>query len=170
MKTKQLATNAMLAAMCAILGYISITVGGIRVSFEGLPVLIAALLFGPVDAMLVGGIGTFIFQLVRWGIEFSTPLWMLPFMMTGLIIGYIAKKGDFQLSERKMRPLIILSELILFLFNTLSLYIYAIYVIGSEAYVITALPFRILILGIKSVGYVYLVPVLIKSLRLSLKD
>ena len=60
MKTVRLTTNAMMAAMCAVLGYVALDLGNIKITFESLPVLLAALMFGPVDGMLVGGIGLFI--------------------------------------------------------------------------------------------------------------
>ena len=45
--TKQLTLDAMLAAMCAVLGYLAIDTGTVKVTFESVPVLIAALMFGP---------------------------------------------------------------------------------------------------------------------------
>ena len=57
MKTRQLALDAILAAMCAVLGAVSIDLGNLKISFESLPVLLGALLFGPLDALAVGGVG-----------------------------------------------------------------------------------------------------------------
>ena len=62
MKTRQLTMDAVLAAMCAVLGAVSIDLGNLKLSFESLPVIIGALLFGPVDGLLIGGIGTFLYQ------------------------------------------------------------------------------------------------------------
>ena len=47
-KTLQLTMDAMLAAMCAVLGWAArfTDFGFIKISFESLPVLVAALLFG----------------------------------------------------------------------------------------------------------------------------
>ena len=56
MKTKQLTLDAMLAAMCAVLGYVALDMGNIKITFESLPILLGAMLFGPVDGMLIGGI------------------------------------------------------------------------------------------------------------------
>ena len=50
MKTKQLTLDAMLAAMCAVLGYVALDMGSIKITFESLPILLGAMLFGPVDA------------------------------------------------------------------------------------------------------------------------
>ena len=58
--TRQLTINAMMAAMCAVLGYIALDMGNLKVTFESLPILISDLLFGPVDGMIVGGMGTLV--------------------------------------------------------------------------------------------------------------
>jgi hypothetical protein len=42
--------------LCAVLGYISLDLGCIKITFESLPVLVAAMLFGSADGMLVGGL------------------------------------------------------------------------------------------------------------------
>ena len=42
MKTKQLTLDAMLAAMCAVLGYVALDMGNIKITFESLPILLGA--------------------------------------------------------------------------------------------------------------------------------
>ena len=54
--TKKLTINAMMAAMCAVLGYLALDMGSLKITFESLPVLISAFLFGPLDGMIVGGL------------------------------------------------------------------------------------------------------------------
>jgi uncharacterized membrane protein len=54
-KTKQLVINAMLAAMCAALGALALDMTSIKVTFESLPILLGALLFGPVSGAAIGG-------------------------------------------------------------------------------------------------------------------
>lgn len=82
-KVRQLSMNAIMAAMCAVLGYLSLDLGNLKVTFESLPILVSALLFGPADGMIVGGIGTLIYQLLRYGVSITTPLWMLPYIVCG---------------------------------------------------------------------------------------
>ena len=59
--TTQLTLNAMLAAVCAVLGYLALDLFTLKVTFESFPVLLAGLMFGPVNGALVGLIGTFIY-------------------------------------------------------------------------------------------------------------
>ena len=68
-KTKQLTLDAMLAAMCAVLGYLSLDFGNLKITFESLPILLGAMLFGPADGFLIGTVGTFIYQLLRYGVS-----------------------------------------------------------------------------------------------------
>ena len=63
--TKQMAMDAVLAAVCAVLGYFGPDLGNLKITFEGLPVIVAALLFRPLDGAAVGGIGTLLYQLLR---------------------------------------------------------------------------------------------------------
>ena len=46
----------MLVAMCTVLAAIALKLGGnLKITFESVPVHIGALLFGPVDGMIIGG-------------------------------------------------------------------------------------------------------------------
>ena len=67
MKTKRLAVDAVLSAMCAVLGAVAIDLNSIKITLESFPVLLGALLFGPVDGMAIGFVGTFLYQLLRCG-------------------------------------------------------------------------------------------------------
>ena len=58
MKTRQLVLDAMLAAICFLLANMALSTGTVKVTFESVPVLIGALLFGPIDGLAIGGIGT----------------------------------------------------------------------------------------------------------------
>ena len=91
MTTRKLAADAVLAAMCAVLGALSLDFGNLKITFESLPVLLAALAFGPLDGLAVGGIGTLIYQLLRYGVSVTTPLWILPYALCGLLVGLYAK-------------------------------------------------------------------------------
>ena len=76
--TRQMALDAVLAAICMVLGYYGPDLGNLKITFEGLPVILAGLLLGPVDGAVVGGIGTLLYQLLRYGVSATTLLWILP--------------------------------------------------------------------------------------------
>lgn len=163
MKTIRLTTNAMMAAMCAVLGYVALDLGNLKITFESLPVLLAALMFGPVDGMLVGGIGTLIYQLLRYGVSATTLLWILPYIVCGLFAGYVARAAKFNNTRRQLLFTVVAAELLILLLNTVAIYadskIYGYY---SFAFVFGSLLIRFVIAVAKGVAFGYLVPVILR--------
>lgn len=93
---------AIMAALYVLLNNtIAIKAGNLRITFASLPVVVMALLFGPLEAMLTALAGEFINQLTgQYGISVTLPLWLLPPAIRGLIVGLAA-----QLFRRSDRPL-----------------------------------------------------------------
>lgn len=93
MKTRNLAYCAMLAAMCAVLGYVSLDLGNLKFTFESFPIVLASLFFGPVPGMIVALIGTGLYQILKYGLMSTTILWILPYVIFALYIGLLRKKN-----------------------------------------------------------------------------
>ena len=158
--------NAVLAAMCAVLGAMSIDFGNVKISFEALPVMIGALMFGPLDGFIIGSIGTFVYQILRYGFEVTTLLWVLPYALCGIVMGVYAKKRGFELSGKQLSFIVALGCVLIFVINTGSLYIYSlVYQLNSLIFVVGALPVRILVCVINVVIYSALMPVLLKAVK-----
>ena len=131
-KTKKMAACAMLAALYFALSMLAVPVGGLKLTFEHLPVIVAAMLFGPVDALVVGALGELANQMMTFGLTATTILWMTPAMFRGLSMGLCAKylrkyMGLDAVIEKKL-PLAFLvtcvvSGLICSLLNTFTLYV-----------------------------------------------
>ncbi|MBR0309154.1 MAG: ECF transporter S component [Mogibacterium sp.] len=122
-RTTQLVMDSVLAAMVVVLGFVSINLGNVmKISLEDFPVIFAALMFGPVDGMIVAGIGIFLYQLLSYGITATTALWIFPFIAAGAIAGLYAKKWNYSNSARQLMFIFIVSELIVFLLNTVAIY------------------------------------------------
>lgn len=131
-QTKKLATNAMMAALYFALSMLAIPMGGLKLTFEHLPVIITAMLFGPVDALIVGALGELANQMMTYGFTTTTILWMTPAMFRGLSVGLCAKlfgkyMGLDAVIEKKL-PLAflvtcVISGLICSLLNTFTLYV-----------------------------------------------
>ncbi|MDO4478933.1 MAG: folate family ECF transporter S component [Lachnospiraceae bacterium] len=166
MKTKRLVMNAMLIAMCAVLGYVAIDLTTIKLTFESVPVLIAALLFGPVDGLAVGALGTFIYQMLRYGFSATTFLWILPHALFGLVVGIYAKKSGFKLGRMETAILILLSELMITVLNSGVIYadskIYGYY---FEGIVLGSLLVRLISCVAKSIIFALVVPMLVNILK-----
>ena len=166
MKTRQLATDAMLAAMCAVLGYLSVDLGNLKITFESLPVLVAALVLGPADGFIVGCIGTLIYQILRYGVTATTVLWMLPYMLCGLFVGLYARKKQFHLSKKEIAFAVGLGELMILILNTgvmaADSIIYGYY---SKAYIFGSFWIRLLICAAKSVAFSLILPGILRQIR-----
>ena len=158
--------NAVLAAMCAVLGAMSIDFGNVKISFEALPVMIGALLFGPLDGFIIGSIGTLVYQVLRYGFEVTTLLWVLPYAVCGIVLGAYAKKRGFELSNKQLAFIVGLGCVLIFIINTGSLYVYSIvYQLNSLVFVVGALPVRIIVCVINVLIYSALIPILLKAIK-----
>ena len=170
MKTRQLTMDAALAAMCAVLGAVSIDLGNIKFSFESLPVIIGALLFGPVDGLLIGGIGTFLYQFLRYGLTVTTPLWILPYMLCGLLVGFYAKRKRFQLDVKQLAFIISLASIMIFLLNTAVLYIDSkVYGYYSYVYIFGTIVPRTVVCVAKAAVFTAIMPLLLRAANRVLK-
>lgn len=166
MKTKQLTTDAVLAAMCAVLGAVSLDLGNLKISFESLPVLMAALMFGPWDGFAVGGIGTLIYQLLRYGVSVTTVLWMLPYALCGALAGYYAKREGFKLNNKQVTAAVFVSCALIFLLNTLVMYVDSkVYGYYSFAYIFGSMLPRIAVFLIKSAAFSAIMPLLLRAAK-----
>ena len=131
-KTRRLVLDAVLVALYFALSMIAVPIGGLKLTFEHLPVIICALLFGPVDAVLVGALAELINQMLTFGFTPTTILWMAPAMFRGLSMGlaavYAKKSLGLDALLEKKAPVAflvvcVISGLICSLLNTFTLYV-----------------------------------------------
>ena len=169
MKTKRIAIDGIMAALYVILGYISIDMGMLKISFEEFPVILSGLVLGPVDGVIVGGIGTFLFQILRYGFSATTLMWMLPYIVCGLVCGLYASKYGFYNSGRQLWFIITVAGFVTFALNTLAIYVDSkVYGYYSDAYVFGALGIRLIIMAVKTVVFGFLaMPVLRAMARIT---
>lgn len=170
-RTRMLTTSALLAALVVILGQFSLRVGNnFKFTFGGIPIYIGALLLGPVCGAAVGGVGTFISQLLAYGLSPTTPMWMLPGISTGLISGLYARKKNFKLSRGQAIFILLFCNLVSTTLNTLFIYIDAhIYGYYTPALILGMLIPRYLLSIAKGVVYALVLPPLVERLRTALK-
>ena len=130
--TRRMALNAVMIALYIALSTLAIPLGGLKLTVEHLPVIITALLFGPLDALLVGALGELINQMLTFGFTPTTILWMAPAMFRGLSIGLCAKHlenhaGLNAVIEKKLPVaflvICVISGLLCSLLNTFTLYV-----------------------------------------------
>lgn len=84
---RRITLNGVFTAIFFVLSMFSVTIGGIKVTFDSFPVVLAAMLFGPADAFLVGFLGALLEQMLHFGFTATTLLWIIPPAVRGLVIG-----------------------------------------------------------------------------------
>lgn len=159
----------MLAALCFVLSaYVSIKAGSMKFTFAGLPILLAALLFGPIDGMLVGGIGELLSQVIGYGLTPTTVLWIIPAVVRGLMVGLYAKSKKGNPGIVGTSVMIVLSSLTVTLLNGLVIWADAV-IMGyySFAYVFGSTGWRFLASLITAVLYCAVIIPLTAALRKS---
>lgn len=165
MKTKKLVLNALFVAMHVVLCYVSINLGNMVITVSGLPIVIGAMLFGPVAGLEIGLIGSFLNQMLKYGITLTTVLWILPAGVKGLMVGAYAKHKNYKMTVGQMTFITIASALVVTTMNTAVMYIDSkIYGYYSFAYVFGAIVWRYLAGIVTSIIYVAIIPTLMKHI------
>lgn len=86
----RLALVAMLSALFFALSLFSVDLGFIKFTVAPLAILVAGFLFGPIDGAIVGLVGSFLEQFVKYGFSVTMPLWMFPAIVRGALVGALA--------------------------------------------------------------------------------
>ena len=129
---KRLAMDGLLVAMTLVVAMLKIQIGGLKLTFEALPTILCAVIFGPVDAMIVGGLGELLDQLTSFGLTPTTVLWILPAVSRGLFVGLCVKAMNKRLSADTLTKtkhsvlfviVCIISAIIVSCINTVALYV-----------------------------------------------
>lgn len=129
---RRIATDAVLIALFYGLSLLSVEIGGVKITFDALPVIIGAVMFGPVDGLLVGFLGALMEQMIKYGFTATTLLWVLPAAVRGLFIGVCALVLKKQMSVdallEKKRPYLYfivctLSGILVSTLNTFAFYV-----------------------------------------------
>lgn len=167
MKPKRLVTNAMLIAMYVVLSLVAtINAGNMKFTLDSLPIIVGAALFGPVDGMLIGLLGSFTNQMLTYGFSATTLLWIIPAGVRGLLIGLFAKHHNFDMSFKQTQFITISSALIVTVLNTAAMYIDSkIYGYYSFAYVFGGIVPRIIAGIIIAFVFGAILPHILKPIR-----
>jgi len=163
---KRIAIDALFAAMCAVLGAFSIDLGTFKFTVENFPILIGALLFGPIDGMLIGGVGSFIYQLLKYGIDASTILWIVPYIASGLFAGLFAKTIKKNRSVWILLIVVVANGLLVTGLNTIGLFVSYKYIWFYPIETIIAdIPIRIVTCIVKAIVFGFILGPILKVLR-----
>lgn len=164
----QLCIDAISIALFVVLDRFAITIGTIKISMAGLPIILAALYFGPINGIVVGLCAGLLSQILGYGFTITTLLWILPHAARGGFVGLVGKLINVE--ERK--PLfifsIVISSIIVTLFNTLAIAVDSIvYHYYSEAYVFGMFVYRLLLGILTGAIYALIVLPIIKVVKVN---
>ena len=92
MSTRRIAFNAVFIAIYVVLRYFNIPVGNaFRFTLAPFAVILCALLYGPIDGLIVGFLGEFLSQVLGpYGLTATTLLWCVGETARGLTLGLCA--------------------------------------------------------------------------------
>ena len=170
LSTRKMVTIAMLIAVYVVLSLVgTLNLWWIRISVDSLPIILGALLYGPVGGLLVGLLGSLMNQLITYGLTATTVLWVIPAAARGLMIGAYAKKCHFELSGAKIVGVLCVTAVVVTALNTGAMYIDSvIYNYYSYAYVFGGLVVRIISGAATAVLMVFVAPPVVNLLNRSL--
>ena len=120
---KKLVMTAMLTAVYVILCMVgTIRLWWMNISVATLPLIIAALLFGPAGGVFVGLLGSFLEQLLSYGLMATTPLWLVPNTVRGLLLGLYFRKPGYRPTRVQLVGALVVAALITTALNTVVMY------------------------------------------------
>ncbi len=167
LKIRRLVLDAVFIALFVVFSvFLAFKTPWFEVSLASLPILLCAYFYGPVDALIVATIGSFIEQLLSaYGLSITTPLWMAPVILQAAV----AALGFF-LVRRSGKPwlifaVILVSELVLTFANTAALYLDGYVWQYAVAALHLLLPTRLLNGGVRMALSCILIPLLLRPLR-----
>ncbi len=143
--TRMLVTLALLTALYVVLSLVgTINLWWIKISVDSLPIILGALLYGAPGGLLVGFLGSFLGQLLSYGLTPTTLLWVLPAAVRGLLLGWYAARHGFRLSRAQTVGALCVTALLVTSLNTLVMYLDSvIYGYYTYAYVFGGLVTRV---------------------------
>lgn len=122
--------DGMLLAIYIVLSILTIRVTpNFQITFTGLAIIIASVLYGTPDALLIAFLGSFISQLrSTYGLTITTPIWMIPPMLRALVFGLtydILLRKKIKLEDKKILFFVvaIVAGLVTTLANTAAIYL-----------------------------------------------
>ena len=171
MKIKRMTICAMLCAINVVLSILApIKLANFKFTFEAFPILIGGIMYGPSMGLLIGTLGSTIYQIFfsGYGLTITTPLWVLPHALSGLIVGIYTKKNNFNLNKKQLITITMISAFLVTILNTVAQYIDAYIFDYPYAMVILTMLMKIISGIILSIIYSLIIDKLISRINIKL--
>lgn len=167
-----MAVDAVLIAMYVVLNSFSLRAANIKFTLDAFPIIVGAVMFGPVHGSLIGFLGSGIYQLFfsGYGITPTTALWMLPAVIRGLIIGLYSRKKNYEPRGAGLIIITIISGITVTCLNTVALYTDSIiYHYYSFELVFGLLIPKFIIGAVLAVVFALIIPSLVRKIRKNIR-
>lgn len=96
---KRIAAIVIGSLLCYLLAaFCTVNVGQIRISIDQLPVLLLAIICGPIESAITAIIGSAVYQIQNYGFSWMIIPWTISYTLRGIIVGYgcryLTKRND----------------------------------------------------------------------------
>lgn len=168
MKIKNIALIAILSALFVLLSFFSISLPNMKITLQNIIIYIAGMIFSPHLAAFTGGLGSFISQILLYGLMPTTFIWILPHIIVAFIFSYLYKIGNYNktnLFQKSFFVLILVSNFLLTILNTLVLFLDSkINGYYTFATVFGSFIIRMITCIVTSIIYFLIIPILYKNI------
>lgn len=140
--------------------FLTIRIGNeLKITLAALPFLVIAFICGPLEGFISGLVGTFLSQLLTFGITVTTPFWILPYAAQGLVAGLIFRAFKNRISIRSVGIGIFASGLVSVILTWIASYLDGVvfFKYMTLEVLIGLIPLRLLVWVILSVIYTAIV-------------
>ena len=104
--------------------FLTIRIGNdVKIALSALPFLVISFLLGPWHGLVSGLVGTFLSQLLSYGITVTTPLWILPYAVQAMTAGLIFQTLKRKISVRNMAFCVFPAGLAAVIINLIASYV-----------------------------------------------
>jgi len=169
---RMMAIDAVLVAMYVVLNSFAIRTANIKFTLDAFPIIVGAVMFGPVHGTVIAFLGSGIYQLFfsGYGITPTTLLWMLPVLVRGLIVGFYSRRKGYEPGVKGLVAITILAGVLTTALNTVALYTDSIvYNYYSYELVFGLLVPKFVISIILAVVFALITPGLVKRIRKNIR-
>lgn len=169
---RMMAVDAMMVAMYVVLKSYSIRALNFSFTFDSFPIIVGAVLFGPLHGGLIGLLGGTMYQLFfsGYGITLTTPLWIIPAVVRGLIVGFYSKRCALEPPARGLVTVNVLAGIAVTSLNTFAIYADSkIFNYFSYELVFGSLIPRFISSIVIAVVFALIVPAVVRGIRKNIK-
>lgn len=159
---------AMIALHIVLDLFLTIRIGELyKITLNTLPFVVVGMMCGPAEGALSGLVGCFLSQMLGpYGLMVTTPIWIIPGMLSGLTSGLIFKAFKRKSTIAAIAVTVFISELITTIYNWFGSYLGDVVILKDMTIevLIAAIPIRLINWALRSVVFTVVLVPLCKTL------